>query len=183
MVASLAKLVWDREMDGSGIAPSPAVSSPAPDGRVSSRASSALAAVSVVLILLYLFWRSIWQHMKHARRGDDDIGATASSLSAPRLPYPSRAACGASEAGERRETTPLPVFVYVAAAGAETSECAVCLVEFGHGEAGRLVPGCGHGFHAACIETWFRVNSTCPLCRAAVVAGADERRTCGDNDV
>lgn len=71
--------------------------------------------------------------------------------------------------------------------GAEKVDCAVCLAELGDGEAAaRLVPGCGHGFHALCIEAWFRVNSTCPLCRAAVdgaaaAAGqsAGEARECG----
>ncbi|GJN31423.1 hypothetical protein PR202_gb19819 [Eleusine coracana subsp. coracana] len=55
--------------------------------------------------------------------------------------------------------------------GEEKADCAVCLAELGAGKvAARLVPGCGHGFHVECIEAWFRVNSTCPLCRAAVAA-------------
>jgi hypothetical protein len=48
------------------------------------------------------------------------------------------------------------------------------------GAAVRLVPGCGHGFHAECIEAWFRVNSTCPLCRAAVDAAAAAGQSAGE---
>jgi hypothetical protein len=134
---------------------------------------SAVAAVSVALILLYLFWRFVWQSKKHART-NDSLGATSSTAPPPE-------ACRASVDAERGENgrPPLPVFVHVAtpaAGGAEEkAECAVCLVEFMHGEVGRLVPGCGHGFHAACIEPWLRVRSTCPLCRAAVV----EERSAG----
>jgi hypothetical protein len=161
-------------MGGGGIAP---VSSPSPaSGRpANNRAMSAVAAVSVALILLYLFWRFVWQSKKHART-NDSLGATSSTAPPPE-------ACRASVDAERGENgkTPLPVFVHVAtpaAGGAEEkAECAVCLVEFAHGEAGRLVPGCGHGFHAACIEPWLRVRSTCPLCRAAVVE--EEERSAG----
>ncbi len=49
-------------------------------------------------------------------------------------------------------------------------ECAVCLSELRERETGRLLPVCGHGFHEECIVTWLRVNTTCPLCRAAVAA-------------
>uniref|UniRef100_J3MP35 RING-type E3 ubiquitin transferase n=1 Tax=Oryza brachyantha TaxID=4533 RepID=J3MP35_ORYBR len=48
-------------------------------------------------------------------------------------------------------------------------ECAVCLAELSERETtGRLLPVCGHGFHEECIVTWLRVNTTCPVCRAAV---------------
>ncbi|WOK99999.1 RING-H2 finger protein ATL66-like [Canna indica] len=44
-------------------------------------------------------------------------------------------------------------------------ECAVCLMEFGRGEAVRVLPGCGHGFHAGCVDQWLAEHATCPLCR------------------
>ncbi|RCV44887.1 hypothetical protein SEVIR_9G415000v4 [Setaria viridis] len=175
------------DADGGGTAPAPASHGHA---GVSNRASTALAAVSVFLILLCLFWRFIWQCLKHERRGGPSSAAatatsSSSSASTPPPSCPSRDGAAAYVAGEAARRTPrattkatsspLPVFVRVAAAGfgAEKVDCAVCLAELGDGEAAtRLVPGCGHGFHAECIEAWFRVNSTCPLCRAAVAAAA-----------
>ncbi|XP_037424267.1 RING-H2 finger protein ATL80-like [Triticum dicoccoides] len=152
-------------MEGGGVSP---VSSPsqATGGQINSRASSALAAASVALILLCIFWRFVWRCKKDAPR-NDGVGAATSSAPPSPPSCPSQVAGGTSD-GERdeNERTQLLVFVHVAA---EKAECAVCLVEFGLGEIGRLVAGCGHGFHTACIETWFRVRSTCPLCRAAVV--------------
>ena len=174
----------DTDSGGTGTAPSP-------HGRVSSsRASSALAALSILVILLYLLWRFIWQCRKHGRtRSNSTGGATVSPPTSSARPPPSCPPRDATAAyGPPRTTTttttatsPLSVLVRVAPAarfGAEKVDCAVCLAELGDGDdAVRLVPGCGHGFHAECIEAWFRLNSTCPLCRAAVAAaGAGQGR-------
>ncbi|KAF7070998.1 hypothetical protein CFC21_076418 [Triticum aestivum] len=61
----------------------------------------------------------------------------------------------------------------VVAAAAGAGDCAVCLAEFERGEEARALPRCGHRFHVECIDAWFRGNSTCPLCRAAVEAPDD----------
>ncbi|KAF8728623.1 hypothetical protein HU200_017889 [Digitaria exilis] len=143
-------------------------------GRLSDRASSALAAVSVFLVLLFLFWRFIWQALKHR---DGSVPTTTTTTATTSPPPPPSCPALAGEEAARRPTakSPLPVLVRAAVAGSEKVDCAVCLAELADGEAAaRLVPGCGHGFHAECIEAWFRVNSTCPLCRAAV-ADAGQR--------
>ncbi|XP_044961323.1 probable E3 ubiquitin-protein ligase ATL44 [Hordeum vulgare subsp. vulgare] len=65
----------------------------------------------------------------------------------------------------------LPTVSFTAAAAASSSsECAVCLAEFADGEAVRVLPVCGHGFHVACVDAWLRTRATCPSCRAAIVA-------------
>uniref|UniRef100_A0A0E0M0M3 RING-type E3 ubiquitin transferase n=1 Tax=Oryza punctata TaxID=4537 RepID=A0A0E0M0M3_ORYPU len=56
--------------------------------------------------------------------------------------------------------------------GKRQFDCAVCLCEFDGGDRLRLLPLCSHAFHAACIDTWLRSSSTCPLCRAALSARA-----------
>ncbi|KAM0905139.1 hypothetical protein ACQ4PT_017573 [Festuca glaucescens] len=48
-------------------------------------------------------------------------------------------------------------------------ECAICLAEFASGDEVRVLPTCGHGFHAACVDVWLMSNSTCPSCRRALV--------------
>ncbi|KAG2540292.1 hypothetical protein PVAP13_9NG541100 [Panicum virgatum] len=65
----------------------------------------------------------------------------------------------------------LPVLTYATAravkAGRGALECAVCLSEFDDaGEKLRLLPGCCHVFHAACIDVWLAAHVTCPVCRA-----------------
>jgi E3 ubiquitin-protein ligase ATL6/9/15/31/42/55 len=88
-------------------------------------------------------------------------------------------ASAASGAGGRRRPLgldaktmeALPVLTYATAravkAGRGALECAVCLAEFGDGgENLRLLPGCCHVFHAACIDVWLAAHVTCPVCRA-----------------
>ncbi|KAF0921400.1 hypothetical protein E2562_006969 [Oryza meyeriana var. granulata] len=53
--------------------------------------------------------------------------------------------------------------------GDPAADCAVCITELAAGEAARLLPRCGHGFHVECVDMWLRSHSTCPLCRCAVV--------------
>ncbi|CAM0875701.1 unnamed protein product [Alopecurus aequalis] len=49
----------------------------------------------------------------------------------------------------------------------EEERCAICLSEYGEaGELVRVVPACGHFFHADCgVDGWLRARRTCPLCR------------------
>ncbi|CAI9117031.1 OLC1v1018342C1 [Oldenlandia corymbosa var. corymbosa] len=44
--------------------------------------------------------------------------------------------------------------------------CAVCLDEIAGDEPARLIPGCNHGFHLQCADTWLSKHSVCPVCRA-----------------
>nr|CAD1838060.1 unnamed protein product [Ananas comosus var. bracteatus] len=49
-------------------------------------------------------------------------------------------------------------------------ECSVCLSDVSDGEEVRLLPRCGHGFHAGCVDAWLLSHSTCPVCRTPVIA-------------
>ncbi|CAN6326323.1 unnamed protein product [Urochloa humidicola] len=93
------------------------------------------------------------------------------------------AAAAAAEPDKKRSTgldadaiAALPEFAYrkeeAAAAGgeAEERECAVCLAAMAEGEAARLLPLCMHVFHRGCVDVWLRERSTCPVCRAEVIA-------------
>ncbi|GAB2232489.1 hypothetical protein Droror1_Dr00011526 [Drosera rotundifolia] len=46
------------------------------------------------------------------------------------------------------------------------TDCAVCLDEIGDEEVARMVPGCNHGFHVECADTWLMKQRVCPVCRA-----------------
>ncbi|KAM0891162.1 hypothetical protein ACQ4PT_026576 [Festuca glaucescens] len=56
-----------------------------------------------------------------------------------------------------------------AVAKGEAMHCAVCITELAAGEAARVLPRCGHGFHVACVDMWLKSHSTCPLCRRPAV--------------
>ncbi|KAI9355965.1 hypothetical protein DFJ73DRAFT_249534 [Zopfochytrium polystomum] len=49
-------------------------------------------------------------------------------------------------------------------------ECAVCQDEFSNEGDGEIAVRleCSHHFHPTCIESWLKVNGTCPVCRKRV---------------
>ncbi|KAI4365628.1 hypothetical protein MLD38_021594 [Melastoma candidum] len=55
-------------------------------------------------------------------------------------------------------------------------ECTVCLGELEDGEMVRTLPGCGHTYHATCIDQWFGAHTSCPVCRTLVAEAAEEER-------
>ncbi|KAG6783649.1 hypothetical protein POTOM_009312 [Populus tomentosa] len=50
------------------------------------------------------------------------------------------------------------------------TECAVCLDDIESEQLARIVPGCNHGFHLECADTWLSKHSVCPVCRAKLDA-------------
>ncbi|EES05717.1 hypothetical protein BDA96_04G297200 [Sorghum bicolor] len=67
--------------------------------------------------------------------------------------------------------------------GGGADECAICLAEFEEGQAMRVLPQCGHAFHAACVDTWLRAHSSCPSCRRVLAVDllppGERCRRCG----
>ncbi|XP_022731460.1 RING-H2 finger protein ATL74-like [Durio zibethinus] len=63
----------------------------------------------------------------------------------------------------------IPVITYGSGLNVTGTDCPICLGEFAEGEKVRILPKCGHGFHAKCIDTWLLSNSSCPLCRQALL--------------
>lgn len=109
-----------------------------------------------------------------ATRRGGALAANAAVAAAAAAAFASAAANG----GRRRAAgldaaamEALPVLTYATAravkAGRGALECAVCLSAFDDaGEKLRLLPGCCHVFHAACIDAWLAAHVTCPVCRA-----------------
>ncbi|XP_066331577.1 putative RING-H2 finger protein ATL69 isoform X2 [Miscanthus floridulus] len=59
----------------------------------------------------------------------------------------------------------------------EESQCTVCLEGYEAKDVVRVLPACGHAFHAACIDAWLRQHPTCPVCRASLRAKNGTRAT------
>lgn len=43
--------------------------------------------------------------------------------------------------------------------------CSICLDSYDPSETKEKLTVCGHEFHIHCIQKWFQVHNTCPLCR------------------
>ncbi|GJN31421.1 hypothetical protein PR202_gb19817 [Eleusine coracana subsp. coracana] len=183
-----------RRLNSDSAAPPPAAIADAdtPHWRWSLHGPAVKVAIAGNVVLVVLIFGFIVWRLFFAGRDDDQEAAAAavspqhgeltssSGASTPRASSP-RAARG----GLRKEDLlALPVFVVVeqgqgvsADERKKKMECAVCISELGDGDTGRLLPLCGHQFHAECVDRWFRSHVTCPLCRAVgVVAdgGSDQ---------
>ncbi|CAA7024858.1 unnamed protein product [Microthlaspi erraticum] len=65
-----------------------------------------------------------------------------------------------------------PLFPYSSAAMKNHGgECAICLSEFSDEDTIRLITVCRHGFHSNCIDLWFELHKTCPVCRCELDPG------------
>ena len=53
--------------------------------------------------------------------------------------------------------------------GGGGGECSVCLDVFRSGDRCRVLPRCGHRFHAECLDSWLRKSRRCPVCRTEAV--------------
>jgi len=51
--------------------------------------------------------------------------------------------------------------------GTEIENCAVCCINFVHGDLTRKLH-CAHAFHVDCIDQWLRQNWNCPTCRRPI---------------
>ncbi|KAI4986483.1 hypothetical protein ZWY2020_019113 [Hordeum vulgare] len=71
-------------------------------------------------------------------------------------------------AGAHGHAEPLPL-VTVRDAGLT---CPVCLDELEPGAVATETP-CQHAYHPACLATWFKDRSTCPVCRCKFAAAED----------
>ncbi|XP_076899529.1 E3 ubiquitin-protein ligase ATL23-like [Bidens hawaiensis] len=51
------------------------------------------------------------------------------------------------------------------------TECSICLDDIQAEQPARVVPGCNHGFHLQCVDTWLARNPVCPVCRNKLEPG------------
>lgn len=56
----------------------------------------------------------------------------------------------------------------------DKSCCSICLSDYTESEVVRVMPDCGHMFHAVCIDQWLRRHATCPLCRTSPIPKSAE---------
>ncbi|XP_057616758.1 E3 ubiquitin-protein ligase RLIM-like [Chionomys nivalis] len=53
--------------------------------------------------------------------------------------------------------------------------CSICITEYMEGDKLRELP-CSHEYHVHCIDRWLSENSTCPICRRAVLSSRNRER-------
>lgn len=171
--------------DGPAVAPAAGSSAPATSA-AAARVTPAVLFITVVLAVVLLA-SGLLHVLRRLFLKSHRANASAEAVERQLQQLFSLHEDGAGGAGpglDQAAIDALPAFTYAellagAAApnggggnGKRQFDCAVCLCEFDGGDRLRLLPLCGHAFHAACIDTWLRSSSTCPLCRAALSARA-----------
>uniref|UniRef100_A0A0D9XD79 RING-type E3 ubiquitin transferase n=1 Tax=Leersia perrieri TaxID=77586 RepID=A0A0D9XD79_9ORYZ len=157
--------------DGAAEAPSSPSSPAAAAARVTPAVLFITVVLAVVLLasgLLHVLRRLFLKSNRANARADAVQQLFGGGLNDDGVPG---GGCGAGL--DQAAIEALPAFTYgelLAGAGnaKRQFDCAVCLCEFAGDDRLRLLPLCGHAFHAGCIDTWLRSSSTCPLCRAAL---------------
>lgn len=141
------------------------------DSLKTSTVSPSTALIVIVLVLGFFITGCISIYIQqcsdHSSVGDPvriASGGNALKVSQPGL--------------ERSVLDTFPTFLYSDVKelkiGKGSLECAVCLNEFEEDETLRLLPKCDHVFHAECIDSWLDAHTTCPVCRADLVADPAE---------
>ncbi|KAJ1376958.1 Zinc finger, RING-type [Sesbania bispinosa] len=51
------------------------------------------------------------------------------------------------------------------AVGQNNTTCSICLCEYKDSEMLRMMPECRHYFHLCCLDSWLKLNGSCPVCR------------------
>ncbi|KAJ8428945.1 hypothetical protein Cgig2_009816 [Carnegiea gigantea] len=92
------------------------------------------------------------------------------------LRHPCHPTTAPSAAFKRAVVDSLPRLVFKPGgkneAARTVAECVICLGVFVDGEQIRVLPGCSHAFHVACIDRWLlgtHSSSCCPSCRQVLV--------------
>uniref|UniRef100_A0A7N0T825 RING-type E3 ubiquitin transferase n=1 Tax=Kalanchoe fedtschenkoi TaxID=63787 RepID=A0A7N0T825_KALFE len=89
----------------------------------------------------------------------------------------SSSSSAAKKGVDKKVIQALPMFTFTSSAGFAAEECAICLADFAEGDEIRVLPDCGHGFHAQCIDRWLAARSSCPSCRQCLAPVACQK--CG----
>ncbi|XP_020234803.1 RING-H2 finger protein ATL67 [Cajanus cajan] len=50
-------------------------------------------------------------------------------------------------------------------ARSNNTTCSICLCEYKDSEMLRMMPECRHFFHQCCLDSWLKLNGSCPVCR------------------
>uniref|UniRef100_A0A7N1A2W4 RING-type domain-containing protein n=1 Tax=Kalanchoe fedtschenkoi TaxID=63787 RepID=A0A7N1A2W4_KALFE len=91
---------------------------------------------------------------------------------------PSSSASAANKGLKKKILHSFPKFAYDSSSRSfSAQDCPICLAEFADGDEIRVLPQCGHGFHAGCVDTWLGSHSSCPSCRRILVGSRCQK--CG----
>lgn len=161
-----ARAASRRLAAGDGPRPTPAVG-PASGGRTQFNLSSS-AATAVVFVSILLCFILLCTYCRCARQR---------AIAGARRRVMRELVPGAALFLRPSAAALPPVVPYAEAAKKGLPEdCPICLEPFCDGDGVRVVPACGHLYHAPCIDRWLDMRNSCPVCRCTVASLYDAGR-------
>jgi hypothetical protein len=52
--------------------------------------------------------------------------------------------------------------------------CSICISDYNESEILKMMPQCRHFFHQSCVDTWLKVNASCPICRNSLLQDSND---------
>ncbi|KAL5214056.1 hypothetical protein ABZP36_003208 [Zizania latifolia] len=143
---------------------------PVPSGPVADDRDIIVILASLLCALVCVLGIGLVARCACSRRGAGAAEVAAANRGVKKavlraIPTEEYVVSSGDDAGGKAEQEPAP-------------ECAICLADFEHGDAMRVLPQCGHKFHAACVDRWLRGHSSCPSCRRILVLGLPPGQRC-----
>lgn len=137
-------------------------------------AAELMVAVVIVAFVAFVLVFFLYLHSKRCRGAAPALlRARSRHRAAAAAPPPG---CGLPAAAIKT----LPCAPFRSSDFEQGLECTVCLSDVSDGEEVRLLPRCGHGFHAGCVDAWLLSHSTCPVCRTPVIADLSSPQASSD---
>jgi len=68
---------------------------------------------------------------------------------------------------DKREIEKIPAKIWFKGQ-TKTDNCTICMSDYTSGEKFKILKNCDHGFHAACLDEWLKVEKKCPVCKDTV---------------
>ncbi|KAJ4970101.1 hypothetical protein NE237_003200 [Protea cynaroides] len=117
----------------------------------------------LLFTLLCLYAR--WLYRYHRRSATATAAAASASTSHQTTP-PIR-----SVGLDPATVDSLPIILHHSSiSSADETQCSICITTFKEQENVKVLPRCSHAFHPECVDKWLSTQSSCPLCRASLLA-------------
>ncbi|KAL7173125.1 hypothetical protein ACSBR2_032573 [Camellia fascicularis] len=149
------------------------------DNNIMLAAIISLLLVILFVLILHIYAKWFLAHARHRSRTSVSVSHVLGSARFHHFNTLTFETISPTKGLEASVIASIPLFVHESSDHDRDhggwSECVICLCAFEEEDVGRKLPGCGHAFHVECIDMWLHSHSSCPICRAAVAIGCEEK--------
>ncbi|KAE9615819.1 putative transcription factor C2H2 family [Lupinus albus] len=113
---------------------------------------------SIIIIFFYLFLRIL--SIQNSNRNNNN----SNDIVLSRIIFMAEDNEENQNGLEQNVINSYPKFEYSKDVGHDVT-CSICLCDYKDSEMLRMMPECRHYFHLCCLDSWLKLNGSCPFCR------------------